>query len=173
MGDTINYKLETQVNKLFNSFYIITQKFGNDFPDPQTGKSYYQSNFGFAGHNGIDLIPHDILTDKQVYNVHNGIVMFAGWDTGYGNRIKIWIKELGICEYYCHLALIESNIKEGVELKERTLLGIIGNTGASMGVHLHYQICQVDKNCKKLNTIINNKNCIQGYIDPTSFLKGA
>jgi murein DD-endopeptidase MepM/ murein hydrolase activator NlpD len=156
---------------IFNSNIIITQYFANDFPDPITGKPYYWSNFGLFGHDGIDVIPHDIKIDKNLYNRHNGIIMFAGFDTGYGNRIKIWIKELGICEYYCHLEKIDNQIKEGLELKERILLGIIGNSGRSMGVHLHYQICKVDDKCNKLNTKQNDKDCIHGYIDPLPFLK--
>lgn len=159
------------MNEIFNSRIIVTGfPFAGDFPDPITGKPYYWSNFGDFGHNGIDIIPHDIKVDKNVYNRFNGIIVFAGWDTGYGNRIKIWTKELGICDYYCHLEIIDKNIKEGLELKEKTFLGIIGNSGRSMGTHLHYQVCKVDSKCNKLNTKKNDKDCIKGYIDPTPFL---
>jgi murein DD-endopeptidase MepM/ murein hydrolase activator NlpD len=152
--------------------FFITQKFGNDFIDLRTGKYYYKSNYGLYGHNGIDLIPHAFQEiDVTVYSIFSGVVMFADWDTSYGNRVKIWNKELGICDYYCHLATIDNKIKEGLEIKEKTILGIMGNTGISMGKHLHYQICRVDEKCNKLNTDRNDKDCMKGYINPSPFLK--
>jgi murein DD-endopeptidase MepM/ murein hydrolase activator NlpD len=162
--------MKIMTNRPFNTFSVITQEFGNDFPDPKTGKPYYKSNYGMYGHNGIDIIPHDIKTNRDLYNVHNGEIMYAGWDTSYGNRIKIWIKELNICEYYCHLDKIDAYIKKGIVLKERTILGKIGDTGASMGVHLHYQVCKVDEKCKKIDTDRNDKGCIKGYINPKKYL---
>ncbi len=157
--------------ELFNSFFIITQKFGNEFPDPKTGKPYYKSNFGMFGHNGIDLVPHNIKNDKNLYNRHNGLIVFVGLNGSYGNCIKIWNKELNILEYYCHLDSIEKDLIIGKELSERIFLGKIGNTGGSFGVHLHYGIFQVDEKGNKINTERNDKDCIKGAIDPLPFLK--
>lgn len=151
---------------VFNSKFRITQSFANK--DVYQYKDYYKQ-FGLYGHNGIDLVPEN-KNDKSLYNVHDGIIVFAGWNGAYGNCVKVWCKELNILEYYCHLELINKEIILGKELITRMLLGIIGNTGGSFGVHLHYGIYKVDEYMKKLNVDKNDSTCIKGAINPLPYL---
>jgi murein DD-endopeptidase MepM/ murein hydrolase activator NlpD len=131
-------------------------------------KDYY-AKFGLYGHSGIDLVTTD-KNDLNLYNRHNGIIMFIGWNGAYGNCIKIWCKELSILEYYCHLASFSKDIKIEKWLKERIYLGQIGNSGGSFGIHLHYGIYKVDESCNKLNTNMNDKTCIKGAVNPLPYL---
>jgi murein DD-endopeptidase MepM/ murein hydrolase activator NlpD len=151
----------------FNSKFRITQYFANK--DVYQYEDYY-SKFDLYGHNGIDLVPLN-KKDLRLYNRHEGIVVFNSCNGGYGNCIKIWNVEKGILEYYCHLDYIHKDITLGKKIKKGTLLGKIGNTGGSFGIHLHYGIFKVDKNMSKLNANRNDKNCIKGAINPLLYLK--
>jgi len=147
-------------------------KFGVDFPDPQTGKSYYQSNYGLAGHNGADLLPTG--DNKMIFNMFKGLVTWAGLNPdkpSYGNRIVIWNQELNIIDTYNHLEYIHPSITRGMILGTKgNILGKMGHTGVGFGDHLHYQIGLVDVRGGLLNQDRNDLECIHGYIDPIQYL---
>jgi murein DD-endopeptidase MepM/ murein hydrolase activator NlpD len=156
----------------FTTDYKIIQNFGNkdiwDSVNKKVIKDYYKINYGLFGHNGLDLLP--MGKDESIYSIFPGTVMFAGWDTSYGNRIKIWVQELNIVNYYCHLEFINTAIKAGYVIEDRQFIGKMGNTGIGFGAHLHYQIALVDNNCNKLNEDKNNQGCIKGYINPIKYI---
>lgn len=102
------------------------------------------STFGFRNilgmnyHNGIDIGP--LTKDKQgdnIYAVNDGIVRVSKVDpTGYGNYVVIdhgtW------CSLYAHLQALEVRVAQIVKTGE--IIGHMGNTGTSTGVHLHFEI---------------------------------
>lgn len=102
------------------------------------------SNFGprkllnMNYHNGIDIGP--LSQDKQgdnIYAINDGTVRVSKVDsTGYGNYIVIdhgtW------CSLYAHLQTLE--VKVGQRVKTGEIVGHMGNTGTSTGVHLHFEI---------------------------------
>jgi murein DD-endopeptidase MepM/ murein hydrolase activator NlpD len=160
----------------FDTPFEINQVFANkdvwDSINKKLIKDYYLTNYGLYGHNGIDIIPEG--DNWNVYNIFPGIVMFADWDTSYGKRVMIWNKEKGFFDSYCHLEYIDDNLKIGTYLGVAGIkLGKMGHTGIGFGDHLHYQICLVDINFKKINQNKNNAQCIKGYVDPMTYLRKA
>jgi murein DD-endopeptidase MepM/ murein hydrolase activator NlpD len=85
-------------------------------------------------HAGLDLVPR---SDDRVYSVKPGKVILARAHHDYGNTVIVR-HERGIETLYAHLASID--VKEGQEVDTLTVLGMVGNTGASTGKHLHFEI---------------------------------
>ncbi|MCL4140565.1 UNVERIFIED_CONTAM: hypothetical protein GTU68_032648 [Idotea baltica] len=67
----------------------------------------------------------------------DGVVTFAGRQSGYGNLVKIRHSQ-GFETYYAHLNVIR--VKNGQRVSRGDRIGDMGNTGRSTGVHLHYEI---------------------------------
>ncbi len=87
------------------------------------------------GHAGIDF--NGDLGDP-VYAATDGKVTYATYnDAGYGNLVMIMRKD-GTQTRYAHLSKIK--VKQGQRVQAGDLIGKIGNTGASSGPHLHFEV---------------------------------
>lgn len=99
--------------------YRLTSKFG-----PRWGRM----------HNGSDMAaPHG----TDIFATADGVVSFAGWQTGFGQLIKIQ-HDFGTETYFAHLSNIR--VKTGQRVSRGDHIGDMGNTGRSTGSHLHYEI---------------------------------
>jgi len=78
-------------------------------------------------------------TGSPVVAVANGIVTFAGWDSGYGNLVRIKHSS-GLTSGYAHLSQIASGIRSGHAIKQSELVGLVGQTGLATGPHLHFMM---------------------------------
>ena len=85
-------------------------------------------------HTGIDLVADG--TD-EVRAAKVGKVVLARSYQDYGNTVIIR-HERGIETLYAHLANLL--VKEGQDVDLTTVLGLVGNTGASTGKHLHFEV---------------------------------
>ncbi|WP_210528072.1 M23 family metallopeptidase [Rubellimicrobium arenae] len=85
-------------------------------------------------HEGIDMAGP---IGTPVYSTADGVVIFAGWASGYGRLIKIQ-HEFGIETRYGHLNQIRVEVGQRVSRGDR--IGDMGNSGRSTGPHLHYEI---------------------------------
>ncbi|WP_439114153.1 M23 family metallopeptidase [Hydrogenophaga sp.] len=85
-------------------------------------------------HTGIDLVPH---TDDRVYPAKDGKVVLARDYSNYGKTVIVR-HDRGIESLYAHLDRID--VTEGQNVDRATVLGMVGNTGASTGKHLHFEI---------------------------------
>jgi murein DD-endopeptidase MepM/ murein hydrolase activator NlpD len=85
-------------------------------------------------HLGVDL---DAVEGTQVYAINDGKVALVEELTVYGNTIII-DHGLGIYSLYLHLS--EFKVSEGKMVKRGELIGLSGNTGWSVGPHLHFSI---------------------------------
>ncbi|MEK5059991.1 peptidoglycan DD-metalloendopeptidase family protein [Paenibacillus shunpengii] len=83
-------------------------------------------------HKGIDLVGNRSITASD-----EGVVTFAGQQSGYGNVIIINHRN-GYETVYGHLDSI--GVKEGQIVDQGQNIGIMGNTGRSTGTHLHFEI---------------------------------
>lgn len=101
------------------------------------GKS--RIKYAAGRHTGMDF---GGPTGTRVSAAASGIVVAAGSEGAYGNRIKIRHKD-GTTTLYGHLSAI--NVKPGQKVNTGTSIGKIGNTGRSFGSHLHFEVRKVDK----------------------------
>ncbi|MNH90282.1 Murein hydrolase activator NlpD precursor [compost metagenome] len=84
-------------------------------------------------HKGIDMIS----SDYSIMAADGGTVSFAGVKTGYGNCIVINHGN-GYETLYGHLSRID--VKRGDKVGRGEHIGIMGDTGHSFGIHLHFEI---------------------------------
>lgn len=76
-------------------------------------------------------------TGSPVLAVANGTVIFAGWNSGYGNLVQIRHTN-GMTSGYAHLLRISRDVRAGRAIKQGELLGLVGQTGLATGPHLHF-----------------------------------
>ena len=101
-------------------------------------------------HTGIDFAT-DIGT--PVYATADGVVEFAqmGYNGGFGNLVKL-DHSFGFRTYYAHLNKIV--VTHGSFVKKGQLIAYSGNSGASTGPHLHYEV-------RFLGNVLDPKNFIE------------
>lgn len=92
---------------------------------------------GIHGYNGVDLAAG---AGAGILAAATGEVIVAkssGWNGGYGNYIVIKHGN-GTQTLYAHLASVSVGVGQRVAAGE--VVGVIGNTGRSTGVHLHFEV---------------------------------
>src|SRR5690606_26967595 len=103
--------------------------------------SKYGSRWG-RNHTGIDL-----TGNKNIKAADAGEVEFVGTKNGYGKTIIINHKN-GFKTLYGHLN--SYSVSKGDKVDTGDKIGVMGNTGRSTGVHLHFEII---KNGKHVNPL--------------------
>jgi murein DD-endopeptidase MepM/ murein hydrolase activator NlpD len=76
---------------------------------------------------------------SPVVAVANGTITFAGWDSGYGNLVRVKHAS-GLTSGYAHLSRIAAGIRVGRAVKQSELIGLVGQTGLATGPHLHFMM---------------------------------
>ncbi|AGK56170.1 M23 family metallopeptidase [Bacillus sp. 1NLA3E] len=102
-----------------------------------TGGGYISSQMGYRDgklHKGIDIARPSNPTIKAA---DNGVVVSAGWDGGYGNKIVI-DHQNGFRTVYGHLSSI--GVRVGQTVAKGSSIGVMGSTGDSTGTHLHFEV---------------------------------
>lgn len=95
-------------------------------------------------HKGMDFTAP---VGTKIYATGNGKVVRAQRSSSYGNVVYI-DHGYGYRTIYAHMSKILT--KRGQLVKRGDLIGLVGNTGLSVGAHLHYE---VHKNGRALNPI--------------------
>ena len=115
----------------------------------------------YSTHHGMDFINDaghacDVIAvaDGEVVYVQDGVPGYDDEVYTAGNFVRIK-HESGVYSRYLHLVNGSVKVKVGQKVKAGAVLGTEGNTGYSMGTHLHFDI--------------NNGN---GYVDPLPYLLG-
>ncbi len=85
-------------------------------------------------HNGIDLNGD---TGDLILAANDGVVLSAGWRTGYGNAIVI-SHGGGYTTLYAHL--FDIDVSTGQQVSGGDAIGWLGSTGWSTGPHLHFEV---------------------------------
>ena len=105
----------------------------------------------FEFHTGLDI---DGATNDPILAAADGVVIYAGWKSGYGKTVELKHIIHGKVFYtsYHHLSKIE--VSEGQQVHQGERIGRMGATGKTTGDHLHFDI-EVDGK----------------YVDPLLYLK--
>ena len=90
----------------------------------------------YAFHAGTDLAAN---CNSPIFAGHSGVVIYAGWNGGYGNFILI-DNEDGISTGYGHIVSGGLRVTIGQKVGVGQPIALVGNTGNSTGCHLHYEI---------------------------------
>jgi len=115
---------------------VIPSRGEGSFAWPTVG-GYVSSKQGMRWgkmHKGIDIARP---SNKTIKAADNGVVVFAGWSNGYGNKIII-DHHNGFQTLYGHMSSL--NVKAGQTVSKGTAIGIMGATGDATGVHLHFEV---------------------------------
>lgn len=113
-------------------------------PSRGTGEFVWPANGGYISsgmghrwgkmHKGIDIARP---AERTIKAVDNGKVISAGYDGGYGNKVVIDHGN-GYRTVYAHLDSISVDTGQTVPRGEK--IGIMGSTGDSTGIHLHFEV---------------------------------
>ncbi|MEM1334236.1 MAG: M23 family metallopeptidase, partial [Actinomycetota bacterium] len=76
-------------------------------------------------------------TGDPIVAAADGVVLSAGWRTGYGNTVVI-SHGGGYTTLYAHQTDI--NVSNGQTVAGGELIGWVGSTGWSTGAHLHFEV---------------------------------
>lgn len=101
-------------------------------------------------HTGLDFTA-DIGT--EIYAAGDGVVEKTGTMSGYG-QIVIIDHGFGYKTRYAHCSAF--NVKEGQKVKRGDVIAYVGNTGASVGPHLHYEVRKDGEAVNPVNYFFND-----------------
>jgi len=87
-------------------------------------------------HTGVDWAA---ARGTPIYASGNGIVVTAGWESGYGKYVKLRHTN-GYETAYGHMSAFARGIQPGTRVRQGQIIGYVGSTGLSTGPHLHYEI---------------------------------
>jgi len=118
----------------------LSAGFGNR-PDPFTGRRDF--------HPGIDI---SVPRGTKVQTPADGVVVFCGPRSGYGNAIMI-DHGFGVVTRYGHLDAF--NVRPGQRVKRGDVIAFSGNTGRSTAPHLHYEVWVNDQMRNPIEFIID------------------
>ncbi len=94
--------------------------------DPINGRSRMHSGTDFASRPGTPVL-----------STAEGVVTFAGWQSGYGRVVKVR-HAFGFETVYAHMSA--ARVKVGDRVARGDRIGDMGSTGRSTGTHLHYEV---------------------------------
>ncbi len=98
---------------------------------------YISSKVGYRWgrmHNGIDIARP---SNRNILAADNGVVTSARYDGSFGNKIVINHNN-GIITIYAHLSDFSVGVGDIVERGQK--IGVMGSTGNSTGLHLHFEV---------------------------------
>ncbi|MGN6331981.1 MAG: M23 family metallopeptidase [Motilibacteraceae bacterium] len=99
-----------------------------------TARFHQRSGLWSSGsHTGLDFAAP---TGTPVRAVADGVVVSAGWDGAYGNKIVVRHAD-GTTTWYCHLS---AYVVRGGAVKAGEVIGRVGSTGNTTGPHLHLEV---------------------------------
>ena len=111
--------------------------------DPFTKKRRFHWGMDFTAKKGT-----------PIYATGNGVIKRAdNRSSGYGKHIRL-DHGFGYVSLYAHLS--KYNARRGQIVKRGDIIGYVGNTGRSVGPHLHYEIFKDNKRINPLNFYYGN-----------------
>lgn len=126
-------------------------------PSRGTGKMVWPAVGGYISshvgerwgsmHKGLDIARP---SNRSILAADNGVVVSAGADGSFGNKVVIDHNN-GLKTLYAHLSSIEVSVGQTVE--QGSKIGVMGSTGNSTGIHLHFEVHKNDVFQNPLNYV--------------------
>lgn len=107
----------------------VTQGYGPERTDPSV-RHLYRKGY----HTGIDIA--GVPEGADVVSPCDGTVSVAGEFGGYGQTVVV-LRGQGISVLFGHLSRVDTEVGKTIDAGD--VLGGVGTTGVSTGVHLHYE----------------------------------
>lgn len=123
-ADYTKYKDNNEYRRIYSVLWGATYTYGWDV--------------GYGSHLGVDIAT---AQGTPVHSIGDGVVVSAGWATGWGNIITIkhtLSDGKAIYSNYAHLS--KTSVLKGSIVQAGSTIGEVGNTGNSYGNHLHFQL---------------------------------
>lgn len=109
---------------------VLSSRFG-ERTDPLTGAAKF--------HEGIDI---EAGQGAGIKAALDGVVEEAGSSPSYGNYVRLK-HQGGLETVYAHCSSLE--VKKGSAVKQGEVIARVGDSGASVGVHLHFEVLKDGK----------------------------
>ena len=119
---------------------------------------YYSSYYGwrpdpFGGSSTVWHTGLDIAGSGNIVSVADGTVEFAGYNSGYGYYVIVNHGNMNGAQtktLYAHM-VSGLSVSAGQSVSQGQKLGVMGTTGYSTGVHLHFEVIINGSNVDPLN----------------------
>jgi murein DD-endopeptidase MepM/ murein hydrolase activator NlpD len=92
-------------------------------------------------HHGIDYAAR---TGTPLWSIANGTVIFKGTNGGFGNLVKIRHAN-GYVSFYAHLSAFNPKLAVGQKIKQKQVVGYVGQTGLATGPHVCFRVTKYGK----------------------------
>lgn len=128
---------------------VMPSRGSGTFIWPASG-GYVSSQMGNRwgrAHQGIDIARP---SSRAIVAADNGVVTTTGYHSTYGNRVVITHNN-GYETLYAHLSSIE--VSDGQTVPQGTKIGVMGSTGRSTGVHLHFEVLKNGSNINPMSVL--------------------
>ncbi len=106
----------------------------------------------WQAHQGVD---YGAPIGTKVKATGDGVVVFAGRRSGYGN-LMVLRHHGGFSTYYAHLRASASGLRPGTRVVQGETIGYVGQTGWATGPHLHYEFRVHDQNRNPLTMVFQS-----------------
>ncbi len=87
-------------------------------------------------HKGIDF---SAPSGTPIKAAGDGVIIEAGWKSGYGKFIQIKHSST-LSTAYAHASSFAKNMRPGMKVKQGQVIAYVGRTGRTTGDHLHYEV---------------------------------
>lgn len=100
-----------------------------------TAARYHPILKTWRAHNGVDFVAP---TGTRIKATSDGVVDFAGVQSGYGN-VVILRHQKKYTTLYAHMHHFAPGIHKGARVQQGDIIGAVGMTGMTTGPHVHYE----------------------------------
>ena len=163
-----------EINRLMAESDVVPSAEGFIWPvttsrkisSPQGNRVSPGNGIGSSNHKGVDIC--NVRYSRKIYATKSGKVLIAsmpysdpdGGSSGYGNYVVI-DHGGGMSTLYAHMSIVKVSV--GQYVSQGDVIGVTGNTGASTGPHLHYEVH---------STTMVNGRAVTVYENPLNYLPG-
>ncbi|MBQ9841661.1 MAG: M23 family metallopeptidase [Clostridia bacterium] len=112
----------------------------------------YSRGYG-RGHYALDICNGPVpVYGHDIVAADSGTVIYAGygWNGGFGNMVKISHGN-GLVTLYAHMSSVK--VSTGQTVSRGQVIGAVGNSGASSGPHLHFEVIKNGVRVNPLNYV--------------------